>query len=128
MADSALHVRLLRVAVATLVGLAALALAAAPAAAAPGPGPQPYYGVPLPAPPFLDPFVPAPAPRFAQACDGSEPIFGGILGASAGGLLAAALSEHHGRVDPGATLFGVITGAAIGATLAASHCPPDPTN
>lgn len=106
--------------------LAAVALAATPAAAAPGPGPQPYYGVPIPAPPFLDPFAPAPTPRFAQACDGSEPIVGGILGASAGGLLAAVLSERHGQVDPGATVFGVITGAMVGATLAASHCPPNP--
>ena len=125
MADRALH-RRLRLAAAAL---AAVALAATPAAAAPGPGPQPYYGVPIPAPPpFLDPFAPTPTPRFAQACDGSEPIFGGILGASAGGLLAAALSENHGRVGPGATVFGVITGAMIGATLAASHCPPNPAD
>jgi len=125
MADRALH-RRLRLAAAAL---AAVALAATPAAAAPGPGPQPYYGVPIPAPPpFLDPFAPTPTPRFAQACDGSEPIFGGILGASAGGLLAAVLSERHGRADPGATVFGVITGAMIGATLAASHCPPNPAD
>ena len=119
MANSAFHRRLRR---------AAAALAATPVAAAPGPGPQPYYGVPIPAPPFLDPFAPAPAPRLVQACDGSEPIFGGILGASAGGLLAAVLSERRGHIDPGATVFGVITGAMIGATLAASHCPPNPAD
>lgn len=125
MADSAFHRQLRLVAAA----FAAVALAATPAAAAPGPGPQPYYGVPIPAPPpFLNPFAPAPTPRFAQACDGSEPIFGGILGASAGGLLAAVLSERHGRADPGATVFGVITGAMIGATLATSHCPPNPAD
>ncbi|SRR5579883_807525 len=126
MADGALHGRL-RLAMTCVALVAMTALTAAPAAAAPGPGPQPYYGVPL-MPPFLDPFAPTPTPRFAQACDGSEPIFGGILGASTGGLLAAMLSEHHGRVDPGATLFGVITGAMIGATLAASHCPPNPAD
>ena len=124
MANSAFHGRLRRAAVA----FAAVALAVTPAAAAPGPGPQPYYGVPIPAPRFLDPFAPAPTPRFAQACDGSEPIFGGILGASAGGLLAAVLSERHGRADPGATVFGIITGAMVGATLAASHCPPNPAD
>ena len=126
MAERALHGRLRLAAV--FAALAMMGLAAAPAAAAPGPGAEPYYGVPIPAPPFLDPFAPTPTPRFAQACDGSEPIFGGILGASAGGLLAAVLSEHHGRVDPGATAFGVITGAMIGATLAASHCPPNPAD
>ncbi|HYL48346.1 MAG TPA: hypothetical protein VET84_03195 [Stellaceae bacterium] len=125
MAKSVFHGRLRRAALAACLGLA---LPATPAAAAPGPGPQPYYGVPFPAPRFLDPFAPAPAPRFVQVCDGSEPIVGGILGASAGGLLAAALSEDHGRVDPGATVFGVITGAMLGATLAASHCPPNPAN
>lgn len=126
MAKSAFH-RPLRLAASAY---AAVALAVTPVAAAPGPGPQPYYGVPIPAPPpFLDPFALAPTPpRIAQACDGSEPIFGGILGASAGGLLAALLSEHHGRADPGATVFGVITGAMIGATLAASHCPPNPAD
>lgn len=125
MANSALHRRLRLVAAA----FAVVALAATPAAAAPGPGPQPYYGVPIPAPRFLDPFAPAPTPpRIVQACDGSEPIFGGILGASAGGLLAAVLSERHGQADPGATVFGVITGAMIGATLAASHCPPNPAD
>ncbi|MDE1903307.1 MAG: hypothetical protein KGI46_05580 [Alphaproteobacteria bacterium] len=125
MANSAFHRRLRRAAAAFV----AVALAATPVAAAPGPGPQPYYGVPIPAPRFLDPFAPAPTPpRIVQACDGSEPIFGGILGASAGGLLAAVLSERHGRVDPGATVFGVITGAMIGATLAASHCPPNPAD
>lgn len=125
MANSALYRRLRRAAAA----FAAVAMAATPVAAAPGPGPQPYYGVPIPAPRFLDPFAPSPTPpRIAQACDGSEPIFGGILGASAGGLLAAVLSERHGRADPGATVFGVITGAMIGATLAASHCPPNPAD
>jgi len=128
MANLAFRGRLRRAAGAALAAFAALVLAVMPTVAAPGPGPQPYYGVPFPAPRFLDPFAPAPAPRFVQVCDGSEPIVGGILGASAGGLLAAALSENHGRVDPGATVFGVITGAMIGATFAASHCPPAPTN
>lgn len=127
MADSTVHRRLRR-AVAACTAVAMAAMAATQAVAAPGPGPQPYYGVPIPAPPFLDPFAPTPTPRFAQACDGSEPILGGILGASAGGLLAAVLSERHGQVDPGATVFGVITGAMVGATLAASHCPPNPAD
>ncbi|HKR20318.1 MAG TPA: hypothetical protein VJS41_09270 [Stellaceae bacterium] len=127
MADIAIHGRL-RLTAAAFAAVAMTALAITPAAAAPGPGAEPYYGAPIPAPPFLDPFAPAPTPRFARACDGSEPIFGGILGASAGGLLAAVLSENHGRVDPGATVFGVITGAMVGATLAASRCPPNPTD
>jgi hypothetical protein len=126
--------RVLRAVLAALAILAAAAavLAIVPAAAFPGPGPQPDYRMPaLPVPPFLgDPFVPTPMPapappRYARACDGSEPIFGGILGAAAGGVLAAALSEHDGRTDPDATLFGVITGAAIGATLVTSQCQAD---
>lgn len=128
MAKLAFHGRFRRAAGALLAAFAALVLVVMPTVAAPGPGPQPYYGVPYPAPRFLDPFAPAPTPRFVQACGGREPIVGGILGASAGGLLAAALSENHGRVDPGATVFGVVAGAMIGATLAASRCPPDPTN
>jgi hypothetical protein len=129
MVANLLHTRRLRAALAALAALATAAavLAIVPAAAAPGPGAQPYYGVPIPVPPFLaNPFAPQPEPPFARsACDGSEPIFGGILGAAAGGLLAAALGEQHGRVDPGATVFGVVTGAMVGATLAASHCPSD---
>jgi hypothetical protein len=130
MTDISIHLRLRRAALAALAALAAAAavLAIVPAAAFPGPGPQPYYGVPIPAaPPFLgNPFAPQPAPPFVRtSCDGSEPIFGGILGAAAGGLLAAAVGEQHGRVDPGLTMFGVITGAAVGATLATSHCTSD---
>ncbi len=136
MTDISIHARLRRTALAALAALAAVAavLAIVPAAAFSGPGPQPYYGVPIPpAPPFLgNPFapmpmpVPAPTPQtYARVCDGSEPIFGGILGAAAGGLLAAAVGEDRGRVDPGLTMFGVITGATVGATLATSHCTDD---
>ncbi|MDE2228187.1 MAG: hypothetical protein KGL11_03995 [Alphaproteobacteria bacterium] len=128
MVESLVHARRLRAAFAALaaLALAAAVLAIVPAAAAPGPGAQPYYGAPIPVPPFLaNPFAPRPEPPFARSCDGSEPIFGGILGATAGGLLAAALGEDHGRVDPGATVFGVVAGAMVGATLAASHCPND---
>jgi hypothetical protein len=133
MTDTSIQARLLRAVLAALaiLAMAAAVLAIVPAAATPLPSPRLYYGLPVPVPPFLgDPFAPTPAPApappsFARACDGSEPIFGGILGAAAGGLLAAALSEHHGQADPGATVFGVVTGAMVGATLAASHCTTD---
>lgn len=127
MRDASIRVRLRGTALGALAAAAAV-LAIVPAAASVGIGPQPYYGVPIPpVPPFLgDPFAPAPAPQpSARVCDGTEPIIGGILGATAGGLLAAALNERRGRVDPGGTVFGVVTGAMVGATLAASHCTED---
>ena len=85
---------------------------------------QPYYA-PLPpgysyAPP---PGYAVPRPPRVFACDGSEPLLGGLLGAAAGGVLGSALGQHHGRIDPGATLFGMFAGAMLGAAIASSGCP-----
>ena len=87
--------------------------------------PQPYYAPLPPGYSYAPPPGTAAPPGTARvfACDGSEPLLGGILGAAAGGLLGSALGQHHGRIDPGATLFGMFAGAMLGAAIASSGCP-----
>ncbi len=90
-----------------------------------GIGPQPYYAPPPPGYYYAPPpgYAVPPRPPRVFACDGSEPLLGGILGAAAGGVLGSALGQHHGRIDPGATLFGMFAGAMLGAAIASSGCP-----
>jgi hypothetical protein len=78
--------------------------------------PPGYYYAPQPG-------YPAPPRPRVYACDGSETFLGGLLGALTGGLFGSAISQHHGRPDPGATLFGMLTGAMLGAAIASSNCP-----
>ena len=114
---------------ATVLLALALLLSAGIEPAGAGIGPQPYYA-PLP-PGYPRGYYYAPPPGIAApprpprvfACDGSEPLLGGILGAAAGGVLGSALGQHHGRIDPGATLFGMFAGAMLGAAIASSGCP-----
>jgi hypothetical protein len=87
---------------------ALMLLGTAPAGAWPGAQPPAPYDSP-------------PYPR--QACNGSEPLTGGIYGATLGGLIGSLLGrDRYGRVDPGATFFGIVAGAMLGATFAASRC------
>jgi hypothetical protein len=97
---------------------AIMLVGAAPAQAWPGAQPPAPYDSPQGG--YYDP---PPYPSHPPRCNGSEPLTGGIYGATLGGLIGSLLGrDRYGRVDPGATVFGVITGAMLGATIAASRC------
>jgi hypothetical protein len=96
---------------------ALMLLAAAPAQAWPGAAPPSPYDSPPGTGAPIRPLYPR------LACDGNVPLTGGIYGATLGGLIGSLLGrDRYGRVDPGATFFGIVAGAMLGATFAASRC------
>ncbi|HUN46448.1 MAG TPA: hypothetical protein VMU85_08010 [Stellaceae bacterium] len=120
--------RRLGVAGAALALLIALGGVATPAAAADGRADSPYWGhrpyppmavYPPPPPGYYPPPAPRYNPREAAACDNSGLVAGAMVGAAAGGILAAQASR--GAYDnTGATLFGILAGAVIGGAIGQS--------